>query len=72
LIFSVAQKHRCVKFKAKNEYPQLIYWYGPGAGFKLLGKPTIENLDNFFERKRQNPIRPLRDFLEEISLVNLN
>ena len=71
LLLSVTHKHRCLKFKVQEEFPQLVYWAGPGTGFKLLGKPNIENLDAFFERKRQNPIRPLRDFLEGISLVIL-
>ena len=69
LLSSVAESHRCVKFKAKSEYPQLVFWAGPGNGFKLLGSPTIDNLNNFFEIRNKNPLKPLKEFIEGISLV---
>ena len=61
--------NKCLRFKAMDEYPQLVFWNGPGSGFKLLGEPTLDNLNDFFKRKNENPIRPLRDFLEGITLV---
>ena len=42
---------KCLRFKAKDEYPQLVFWNGPGSGFKLLGEPTLDNLNNFFKAK---------------------
>jgi len=61
--------NKCLRFKAEDKYPQMVFWNGPGSGFKLLGEPTLENLNNFFIKKNENPIRPLRDFLEDITLV---
>ena len=41
----------------------MVLWHGPGTGFKLMGEPTLQNLKQFYDKKDQNPIKPLRDFL---------
>ena len=51
------------------EYPKLVYWRGAGCSYKQMATPTLEALYEHLRERDANPIKPLRDFLEGISLV---
>jgi hypothetical protein len=46
-----------------------VFWNGPGCSYKVLQSPSVEAIDQHFAKVNINPIKPLRDFLERISLV---
>jgi hypothetical protein len=47
-----------------------VLWNGPGCSYKHLEAPNLEALQKHFLKVQNNPIRPIKDFLEGITLVS--
>lgn len=52
-----------------SQLPQLVLWNGPGCSYKHLEAPNLEALQKHFLKVQNNPIRPIKDFLEGITLL---